>query len=52
MRVAGAVARVATLNLGSHTTRGAQCCSLKGLHCTGASQWACVGLVYQLVIAG
>jgi hypothetical protein len=30
--VAGTVAGIAALDLGSHTARGAKSCSLKGLH--------------------
>jgi hypothetical protein len=32
VRVAGTVAGVAALDLGSHTACGTQSCSLKGLH--------------------
>jgi hypothetical protein len=40
VRVAGTVASMTALDLGSHTARGAQSCSLKGLHVVWANQWA------------
>ena len=38
--VTSTVAGVTALDLGSHTARGAQSCSLKGLHVVWAKQWA------------
>lgn len=48
MGVAAALAGVAALDLGSDTARGAQCCSLKGLHGVWASQWVYLLHVYRL----
>lgn len=45
-----ALAGVAALNLGLYTARGAQCCSLEGLHGVWASQWVYLLLVRQLVV--
>jgi hypothetical protein len=45
VRVAGTVAGIAALDLGSHTAGGTQSCSLKGLHVV----WAGNGRIYAIV---